>query len=165
MLYTWQPVIQNLSRSVVVKSESATGNRGYWFCIDRADIGAWYTEFRDLTRTVFNATRPSWGRKLGRHALTFYDYIGPVGGSKQVAGSSASVHGCSFTADPTTEAVLGPDVVQLELRPLPPQRHQRLLRLRPVLLRGAGVLQPLQRKPLDEHQRYGGPRGVRRRGQ
>lgn len=107
-LYTFQPVIQNLSRSIVIKSESATGNRGYWYNFQRADVGAWYTEFANMSRTVFVNDVDVMTATLGRHCCTFYDYNGPEGGSTQVAGKSASIHGNSFWADPTTDQYWGP---------------------------------------------------------
>jgi hypothetical protein len=165
MLYTWQPVIQNLSRSFVVKSESATGNRGYWFCTGRADIGAWYTEFADMTRTVFVNDPAVMAVTLGRHALTFYDYIGPVGGSKQVAGSSASVHGNSFTADPTTNQYWGPTWFSSNFVHFHRNDVNGFFGSGPCFFEGPECYNLFKENRSHEHQRYGGPRGVRRRNQ
>lgn len=85
---TFLPDIANQTRNVVVRSENASGTRGYTFFTQRADVDIRYTQFTGLGRSTTdnwdNTTYDANGNVVAvgtnqndRHALTFTHLIGP----------------------------------------------------------------------------------------
>lgn len=82
------PHVGNLTRNVIVRSESPTGTRGHTMFVSRADVDLRYVEFKDLGRTTMaaldNTQFDSEGRALrigknqiGRYAVHFHHTFGP----------------------------------------------------------------------------------------
>jgi hypothetical protein len=106
------PVIQNLTRSIVVKSESSSGVRGHVLFADRSTVDLRYASFLNLTRS-----RPAGevasnvaGGVRGRYALHIHHLRGPTGGITGSDGGAANgyafyVYGCSVYNDATPGTV------------------------------------------------------------
>src|SRR6185295_17289973 len=70
------PHIGNLTRNVIVRSQSpigAGGTQGHTLFMERADVDIRYTAFRDLGRTQIRTTTND-----GRYPVYFEDLIGPA---------------------------------------------------------------------------------------
>jgi hypothetical protein len=82
------PHIGNLSRNVIVRSETPSGTRGHMIFMSRADIDLRFVEVRELGRTrmgvldntEFNdqgQVRKLGTNQIGRYAIHFHHYFGP----------------------------------------------------------------------------------------
>jgi len=69
------PHVGNLSRSITVRSESATQNRAHILFTERATINIRYATFQDLGRTT--AAPLSSSNKIGRYPIHFHHLMGP----------------------------------------------------------------------------------------
>lgn len=70
------PHVQNLTRNVSIRSESATGIRGHTVYMGCADVDIRYTEFRSLGRTTNDPFDDATNRK-GRYAVHMHHLAGP----------------------------------------------------------------------------------------
>ncbi|MCI0459249.1 MAG: G8 domain-containing protein [Gemmataceae bacterium] len=68
------PHVANLSRNVVVRSQSASGTRGHVMFTHRADVDVRYVQFAGLGRTTENPADTS-----DRYPVYFRNLIGPTG--------------------------------------------------------------------------------------
>src|SRR2546425_2044452 len=73
------PHLGNLTRNVVIRSESpigSTGVQGHVIFTERADIDIRYALFRDLGRTFADVTGP--GNQIGRYPIHLHHLMGPA---------------------------------------------------------------------------------------
>ena len=70
----FSPHVGNLTRNVVVRSESASGVRGHVLFTHRADIDIRYTEFKGLGRSTADNPSPE------RYSMQFLNLYGPSAG-------------------------------------------------------------------------------------
>ncbi len=71
------PHVGNLTRNIVIRSESATGTRGHMLAIHKADGDIRYALFKDMGRTTYlplNATT----NHIGRYPIHMHHLSGPV---------------------------------------------------------------------------------------
>jgi len=71
------PHVGNISRNVIIRSESATGTRGHMLATHMADADIRYALFKDLGRTTYlplNATT----NHIGRYPVHMHHLIGPT---------------------------------------------------------------------------------------
>jgi hypothetical protein len=68
----FMPVVQNLTRNAVIRSESATGTRGHTIFMGRADVDIRYAKFGGLGRTKLGDSM------IGRYAVHFHHLYGPT---------------------------------------------------------------------------------------
>jgi G8 domain len=73
------PHVGNLSRNVIIRSESPSGTRGHTVYTQRASVDIRYVAFRDLGRTTNAALGPS--NHIGRYPLHIHHVMGPVNSS------------------------------------------------------------------------------------
>jgi len=71
------PHVANLTRNVVVRSESRTGTRGHVLFTQRAAIDIRYAAFVDLGRTTFHDLDPTTNH-IGRYSMHLHHVIGPL---------------------------------------------------------------------------------------
>ncbi len=79
------PHVANLTRSIVFRSESATGVRGHSLFTDQANINVRYVAFQDMGRTTVDSepddaaeAGPSVTNQVGRYALHAHHLRGPA---------------------------------------------------------------------------------------
>jgi len=70
------PHVGNLTRNVVVRSESATGTRGHMMGTQRADVDIRYALFKDMGRTTYLPLDPT-ANHIGRYAIHMHHLSGP----------------------------------------------------------------------------------------
>lgn len=71
------PHVGNLSRNVVIRSESPTGTRGHTLSTYRSDTDIRYTLFKDLGRTTYLPLDPI-SNHIGRYPIHMHHNIGPT---------------------------------------------------------------------------------------
>jgi len=74
------PHVGNLTRNVVVRSESATGTRGHMLGIHTADVDIRYALFRDMGRTTYEPLSTEGGaasNHIGRYPIHIHHLSGP----------------------------------------------------------------------------------------
>jgi hypothetical protein len=71
------PHVMNLTRNVVIRSESPSGTRGHTLYTDRANVDIRYAEFRDVGRTTISPLDNNTNH-IGRYALHFHHLMGPT---------------------------------------------------------------------------------------
>jgi hypothetical protein len=71
------PHVMNLTRNVIIRSESPSGTRGHTLYTDRANVDIRYSEFRDLGRTTI-APLSNSSNHIGRYALHLHHVMGPT---------------------------------------------------------------------------------------
>ena len=71
------PHVGNLTRNVVIRSESATGTRGHMMGIHMADVDIRYALFKDLGRTTYLPLNPTTNH-IGRYPIHMHHLIGPT---------------------------------------------------------------------------------------
>ena len=71
------PHVGNLTRNVIVRSESATGTRGHMMGIHRADLDIRYALFKDLGRTTYLPLNTTTNH-IGRYPIHMHHLAGPV---------------------------------------------------------------------------------------
>ena len=69
------PHVANLTRNVIIRSESPSGIRGHTLFAQRSRINIQYVLFRDLGRTTVNALSST--NLVGRYAVHLHHLIGP----------------------------------------------------------------------------------------
>jgi hypothetical protein len=70
------PHVGNLTRNVVVRSESATGTRGHMMGIQRADVDIRYALFKDMGRTTYLPLNTTTNH-IGRYPIHVHHLSGP----------------------------------------------------------------------------------------
>lgn len=70
------PHIGNVTRNILIRSESRTGTRGHVLFTSRANIDIRYAAFEGLGRTTFNDLDPVTN-KIGRYSLHMHHVMGP----------------------------------------------------------------------------------------
>ena len=70
------PHIANVTRNILIRSESRTGTRGHVLFTGRANIDIRYTAFEGLGRTTFNDLNTTTN-KIGRYSLHLHHVMGP----------------------------------------------------------------------------------------
>jgi hypothetical protein len=70
------PHVANLTRNVIVRSESSSGTRGHTFFAQRSRVNIHYVLFQDLGRTTVSALGGS--NPAGRYSLHLHHLIGPT---------------------------------------------------------------------------------------
>jgi hypothetical protein len=98
----YYPVIQNLTRSITIKSENPAGVRGHTLWSHRANSDFRYVAHEDLGRSVptTEAVEDTAGSIRGRYPLHGHHSHGPAGGISdsvdgEADGYGAYVYGCS----------------------------------------------------------------------
>jgi hypothetical protein len=71
------PHVGNLTRNVIVRSESPSGTRGHTLFTQRSDVEIYYVQFQDLGRTRATALDSSTNH-IGRYPLHVHHLWGPV---------------------------------------------------------------------------------------
>ncbi len=71
------PHVGNLTRNVVIRSESATGTRGHVIATHMADVDIRHTLFRDLGRTTYKPLNTTTN-VIGRYPLHIHHLGGPI---------------------------------------------------------------------------------------
>src|SRR5262245_11530834 len=71
------PHVGNLTRNVVVRSESATGTRGHMLSIHMADVDIRYATFRDMGRTTY-LPLDNVSNHIGRYPVHMHHLSGPT---------------------------------------------------------------------------------------
>ena len=103
------PHVANQTRSIVIKSESASGTRGHTLFAQRANVDVRYVEFQNLGRTLATRLLDSatfstdtvthvGTNQIGRYPIHFHHVFGPSSpqaNGKQFTVIGASVHGFS----------------------------------------------------------------------
>lgn len=83
----------NLTRSIVVRSESPTGTRAHFLATDRSDVTLKYVEFEDFGRTTVDPL-DSQTNAIGRYAVHFHHLDGPI--TPQLNGRQFTVIGLAI---------------------------------------------------------------------
>lgn len=73
---TFLPHVGNLTRNVIIRSESATGTRGHVLFNHMADVDVRYALFRDLGRTTYRPLNDSTNH-VGRYPVHVHHVSGP----------------------------------------------------------------------------------------
>jgi hypothetical protein len=73
---TFMPHVANLTRSVVIRSERASGARGHTLFTARADVDIRYARFADLGRTTIDPLHDTTNH-VGRYAVHAHHLVGP----------------------------------------------------------------------------------------
>jgi hypothetical protein len=71
------PHVGNLTRNVIVRSESATGTRGHTIATHMANVDIRYALFRDLGRTTYQPLNTTTNR-IGRYPVHIHHLSGPL---------------------------------------------------------------------------------------
>jgi hypothetical protein len=71
------PHVGNLTRNVIVRSESPSGTRGHTLFTQRSDVEIYYAQFQDLGRTRATALDSSTNH-IGRYPLHIHHLWGPL---------------------------------------------------------------------------------------
>src|SRR4029453_18613724 len=71
------PHVGNLTRNVIVRSESATGTRGHTLGIHRAEIDVRYVLFKDLGRPTYLPLNTTTNH-IGRYPIHMHHLSGPL---------------------------------------------------------------------------------------
>ena len=71
------PHVGNLTRNIVIRSESPTGTRGHTLYTSRSDVSIYYAQFQDLGRTTPEALSASTNH-IGRYPMHLHHLWGPV---------------------------------------------------------------------------------------
>ena len=71
------PHVGNLTRNVVIRSESPSGTRGHTLWTNRSDVDMYYVQFQDLGRTRAEPLH-STTNHIGRYPLHIHHLWGPV---------------------------------------------------------------------------------------
>jgi hypothetical protein len=71
------PHVGNLTRNVVIRSESAGGTRGHTLYTRRSDVSIFYAQFQDLGRTTPEGLSAS-SNHIGRYPMHLHHLWGPV---------------------------------------------------------------------------------------
>ena len=74
------PHVGNLTRNVIIRSESPSGTRGHTLFTNRSDVDIYYVQFQDLGRTRATALNSSTNH-IGRYPLHIHHLWGPVNSS------------------------------------------------------------------------------------
>jgi hypothetical protein len=92
---SYYPVIQNLTRSITIKSEDPAGVRGHTLVSHRAQIDRRYAAFEDMGRSVptTEAVEDEAGSIRGRYPIHNHHLHGPVGGISNSVDGAADGYG------------------------------------------------------------------------
>ena len=71
------PHVGNLTRNVIVRSESATGTRGHMIATHMADVDIRYALFKDLGRTTYQPLNTTTNH-IGRYPIHMHHLSGPM---------------------------------------------------------------------------------------